>query len=59
MSISSAMNAGVSGLAANSSRLGTISDNIANSQTVGVAPAACVGAEDSARIASSAGAGPV
>lgn len=35
MSISSAMNAGVAGLAANSSRLGTISDNIANSGTFG------------------------
>ncbi|SCY77199.1 flagellar hook protein FlgE [Paracoccus tibetensis] len=35
MSLSSAMNAGVSGLAANSSRLGTISDNIANSGTFG------------------------
>ena len=35
MSISSAMNAGVSGLAANSSRLGTISDNIANASTYG------------------------
>ncbi|MDM7457875.1 MAG: flagellar hook basal-body protein, partial [Paracoccus sp. (in: a-proteobacteria)] len=35
MSISSAMNAGVSGLAANASRLGTISDNIANSSTYG------------------------
>lgn len=35
MSISSAMNAGVSGLAANSSRLGTISDNIANASTFG------------------------
>ena len=35
MSMSSAMNAGVAGLAANSSRLGTISDNIANSSTFG------------------------
>lgn len=35
MSISSAMNAGVSGLTANSSRLGTISDNIANASTFG------------------------
>lgn len=35
MSMSSAMNAGVAGLAANSSRLGTISDNIANSSTYG------------------------
>lgn len=35
MSISSAMNAGVSGLSANSSRLGTISDNIANASTFG------------------------
>lgn len=35
MSLSSAMNAGVSGLTANSSRLGTISDNIANSGTFG------------------------
>ncbi len=35
MSISSAMNAGVAGLAANSSRLGTISDNIANASTYG------------------------
>ncbi|RJL07606.1 flagellar biosynthesis protein FlgE, partial [Paracoccus aestuarii] len=35
MSISSAMNAGVAGLAANSSRLGTISDNIANASTFG------------------------
>ena len=35
MSISSAMNAGVAGLSANSSRLGTISDNIANASTFG------------------------
>ena len=35
MSISSAMNAGVAGLAANSSRLAAISDNIANSGTYG------------------------
>ncbi|MCC5991120.1 MAG: flagellar hook-basal body complex protein [Rhodobacteraceae bacterium] len=35
MSISSSMNAGVSGLRANSARLGTISDNIANSATHG------------------------
>ncbi|RED12794.1 flagellar hook protein FlgE [Pontivivens insulae] len=35
MSISSAMNAGVSGLNANTSRLATISDNIANSSTNG------------------------
>ena len=35
MSISSALNAGVSGLRANSSRLATISDNIANSSTFG------------------------
>ncbi|MFN3525229.1 MAG: flagellar hook-basal body complex protein, partial [Paracoccus sp. (in: a-proteobacteria)] len=35
MSMSSAMNAGVAGLSANSSRLGTISDNIANSSTYG------------------------
>ena len=35
MSISSAMNAGVAGLAGNASRLSTISDNIANSGTVG------------------------
>jgi flagellar hook protein FlgE len=35
MSISSSMNAGVSGLNANSSKLATISDNIANSQTNG------------------------
>ncbi|MBM3605209.1 MAG: flagellar hook-basal body complex protein [Alphaproteobacteria bacterium] len=35
MSISSAMNAGVAGLAANSSRLSTISDNIANASTFG------------------------
>ncbi|MDO5648460.1 flagellar hook protein FlgE [Paracoccus sp. (in: a-proteobacteria)] len=35
MSMSAAMNASVSGLVANSSRLSTISDNIANSQTHG------------------------
>ncbi|MFV0302560.1 MAG: flagellar hook protein FlgE [Paracoccus sp. (in: a-proteobacteria)] len=35
MSMSSALNAGVSGLAANSTRLATISDNIANSGTYG------------------------
>lgn len=35
MSMSSAMSAGVSGLAANSTRLATISDNIANSGTYG------------------------
>lgn len=35
MSISSAMNAGVAGLSSNASRLATISDNIANSGTVG------------------------
>ncbi|MFE3835791.1 flagellar hook protein FlgE [Pseudogemmobacter sonorensis] len=35
MSITSAMNAGVSGLTANATRLGTISDNIANSGTYG------------------------
>lgn len=35
MSISSSLNAGVSGLAANASALGTISDNIANSSTFG------------------------
>lgn len=35
MSISSSMNASVSGLAANASRLATISDNIANSSTFG------------------------
>ncbi len=35
MSISSALNAGVSGLRSNSSRLATISDNIANSSTFG------------------------
>ncbi|NNU79273.1 flagellar hook-basal body complex protein [Halovulum dunhuangense] len=35
MSISSSLNAGVSGLSANSSRLATISDNIANSGTYG------------------------
>lgn len=35
MSISSSLNAGVAGLAANASRLSTISDNIANSSTFG------------------------
>ncbi len=35
MTISSSLNAGVAGLNANASRLATISDNIANSQTVG------------------------
>ena len=35
MSISSSMNAGVAGLAANATRLSTISDNIANSSTFG------------------------
>lgn len=35
MGISSSMNAGVSGLNANANKLGTISDNIANSQTAG------------------------
>ena len=35
MSISSSMNAGISGLQANSSRLASISDNIANSETIG------------------------
>lgn len=35
MSISSSMNASVSGLSANASKLGTISDNIANSSTYG------------------------
>ncbi|MGP9788920.1 flagellar hook protein FlgE [Roseinatronobacter sp. NSM] len=35
MSISSSMNAGIAGLRANSTRLGTISDNIANSATHG------------------------
>jgi flagellar hook protein FlgE len=35
MSISSSLNAGVSGLNANSNKLATISDNIANSQTAG------------------------
>lgn len=35
MSISSSLNAGVSGLAANASRLATISDNIANASTYG------------------------
>ncbi len=35
MSISSSLNAGVAGLAANATRLATISDNIANSGTYG------------------------
>ncbi|NWG92414.1 MAG: flagellar hook basal-body protein, partial [Parvularculaceae bacterium] len=35
MGISSSLNAGVAGLAVNAVRLATISDNIANSQTVG------------------------
>ena len=35
MTISSSLNAGVAGLAANASRLATISDNIANSATYG------------------------
>jgi len=35
MTISSSLNAGVAGLAANASRLGSISDNIANSATYG------------------------
>ena len=35
MSISSSLNAGVMGLNANSTRLATISDNIANSETFG------------------------
>ena len=35
MSISSSMNAGISGLQANSNRLASISDNIANSETYG------------------------
>jgi flagellar hook protein FlgE len=35
MTISSSLNAGVSGLSANASRLATISDNIANSATYG------------------------
>jgi len=35
MSISSSLNAGVSGLNANANKLATISDNIANSQTYG------------------------
>ena len=35
MTISSSLNAGVAGLAANSSRLAAISDNIANSSTAG------------------------
>lgn len=35
MTISSSLNAGVAGLAANASRLATISDNIANSATIG------------------------
>lgn len=35
MTISSSLNAGVAGLTANATRLGTISDNIANSSTMG------------------------
>jgi len=35
MTLSSSLNAGVSGLTANASHLGTISDNIANSSTFG------------------------
>jgi flagellar hook protein FlgE len=35
MTISSSLNAGVAGLAANATRLGTISDNISNSSTTG------------------------
>lgn len=35
MTISSSLNAGVSGLAANANQLGTIADNIANSETYG------------------------
>jgi fagellar hook-basal body proteins len=35
MTISSSLNAGVAGLAANSSKLATIADNIANSSTYG------------------------
>ncbi|MEM7546443.1 MAG: flagellar hook-basal body complex protein [Pseudomonadota bacterium] len=35
MTLSSSLNAGVAGLSVNSSKLGTISDNIANSQTAG------------------------
>jgi len=35
MTISSSLNAGVAGLAANATRLATISDNIANSSTYG------------------------
>ena len=35
MTISSSLNAGVMGLAVNSTRLGTIADNIANSDTIG------------------------
>ncbi len=35
MTISSSLNAGVAGLSANATRLGTISDNIANSSTMG------------------------
>ena len=35
MTISSSLNAGVAGLAANASRLATIADNIANSSTYG------------------------
>ena len=40
MSLSSSLNAGVSGLTANSTRLATISDNIANSSTFGYKRAA-------------------
>ena len=35
MTLSSSLNAGVAGLGVNASKLGTISDNIANSQTIG------------------------
>jgi len=35
MGISSSLNAGVAGLAVNAVKLSTISDNIANSQTIG------------------------
>ena len=35
MTISSSLNAGIAGLATNASRLATISDNIANSSTIG------------------------
>ena len=38
MTISSSLNAGVAGLSANASRLSTISDNIANSNTFGSIP---------------------